>query len=93
MDKSRQKFEGWLVRNHSDTCNNINFEIDSKGDYRYFGTRLAWEAWQASRESLINNLEPVGYITPVSGLLVRRKQKAFIYPEKTETNIPLYRLD
>ncbi|HGN0449918.1 TPA: hypothetical protein ACKRKK_000433 [Proteus mirabilis] len=52
MDKSRQQFEEWLVRNHSDTCNNINFEIDSKGDYRYFGTRLAWEAWQASRESL-----------------------------------------
>ncbi|MER5138066.1 hypothetical protein [Providencia stuartii] len=52
MDKSRQQFEAWLVRNHSDTCNNINFEIDSKGDYRYFGTRLAWEAWQASRESL-----------------------------------------
>nr|WP_282554823.1 hypothetical protein [Providencia stuartii] len=50
-------------------------------------------AWQASRESLINNLEPVGYITPVSGLLLRRKQKSFIYPEKTEANIPLYRLD
>ncbi|MDN0007664.1 hypothetical protein QVM88_15175 [Providencia stuartii] len=49
--------------------------------------------WQASRDSLINNLEPVGYITPVSGLLLRRKQKSFIYPEKTETNIPLYRLD
>ncbi|HGX3434906.1 TPA: hypothetical protein ACNH9C_002082 [Proteus mirabilis] len=52
MDKSRQQFEAWLVRNHSDTCNNINFEINSKGDYRYFSTRLAWEAWQASRESL-----------------------------------------
>lgn len=52
MDKSRQQFEEWLVRNHSDTCNNINFEINSKGDYRYFSTRLAWEAWQASRESL-----------------------------------------
>lgn len=52
MDISRQQFEEWLVRNHSDTCNNINFEINSKGDYRYFSTRLAWEAWQASRESL-----------------------------------------
>ncbi|EOD8956874.1 hypothetical protein [Providencia stuartii] len=52
-----------------------------------------FDVWQASRESLINNLEPVGYITPVSGLLLRRKQKSFIYPEKTETNIPLYRLD
>ncbi|GHC04106.1 hypothetical protein [Providencia stuartii] len=52
-----------------------------------------FDVWQASRDSLINNLEPVGYITPVSGLLLRRKQKSFIYPEKTETNIPLYRLD
>lgn len=52
-----------------------------------------FDVWQASRESLINNLEPVGYITPVSGLLLRRKQKSFIYPEKTETNISLYRLD
>lgn len=42
MDKSRKQFEAWLVRNHSDTCNNINFEINSKGDYRYFSTRLAW---------------------------------------------------
>ncbi|MEQ4621163.1 hypothetical protein ABN056_08045 [Providencia vermicola] len=41
----------------------------------------------------LKNVEPVGYITPVSKLLLRRKQKAFIYPEKTETNIPLYRLD
>ncbi|EOV7495184.1 hypothetical protein ACYJEJ_002782 [Proteus mirabilis] len=52
MDKSRQQFEAWLVRNHGDTCNNINFEINSKGDYRYFSTRLAWGVWQASRESL-----------------------------------------
>ncbi len=41
----------------------------------------------------ITNLNPVGYITPVSGLLLRRKQKSFIHPEKSETNIPLYRLD
>lgn len=52
-----------------------------------------FDVWQASRESLINNLEPVGYITPVSGLLLRRKQKSFIHPEKSEVNIPLYRLD
>ena len=41
----------------------------------------------------INSLNPVGYITPVSGLLLRRKQKSFIHPEKSETNIPLYRFD
>lgn len=52
-----------------------------------------FDVWQASRESLINSLEPVGYITPVSGLLLRRKQKSFIHPEKSEVNTPLYRLD
>lgn len=41
----------------------------------------------------ITNLNPVGYITPVSGLLLRRKQKSFIHPDKSEVNIPLYRLD
>ncbi|MEY0486712.1 hypothetical protein AB7459_17240 [Providencia rettgeri] len=79
MDKSRQQFE----------------EFISKGDYPWVKgiIPVMWMVWKASRESLINSLEPVGYITPVSGLLLRRKQKSFIQPEKTETNIPLYRLD
>ncbi|AVE42422.1 hypothetical protein [Providencia stuartii] len=80
MDKSRQQFEEWF--------SSVEKFADSETPHD-----LAEMAWQASRESLINNLEPVGYITPVSGLLLRRKQKSFIYPEKTETNIPLYRLD
>ncbi|MEX9815082.1 hypothetical protein AB7X09_03750 [Providencia rettgeri] len=91
MNKSRQQFEAYFLKkpqNHIDPLKKDQF-----GYYYYLVTREAWEAWQASRESLINSLEPVGYITPVSGLLLRRKQKSFIYPEKTETNIPLYRLD
>ena len=88
MDKSRQQFEEWFAPQKE--------EMKRNGLGMISITRMhqrQWMAWQASRESLINNLEPVGYITPVSGLLLRRKQKAFIYPEKTETNIPLYRLD
>ncbi|EOY9127984.1 hypothetical protein ACQFZT_003710 [Providencia stuartii] len=87
MDKSRQQFEEWFAPQKE--------EMKRNGLGMISITRMhqrQWMAWQASRESLINNLEPVGYITPVSGLLLRRKQKSFIYPEKTETNIPLYRL-
>ncbi|CAK6616228.1 hypothetical protein [Providencia stuartii] len=88
MDKSRQQFEEWFAPQKE--------EMKRNGLGMISITRMhqrQWMARQASRESLINNLEPVGYITPVSGLLLRRKQKSFIYPEKTETNIPLYRLD
>ncbi|HGN1205756.1 TPA: hypothetical protein ACKRPP_001174 [Proteus mirabilis] len=45
MDKSRQQFEKKFY-------NKFNFELTSKGNYRYFSTNIAWEAWQASRESL-----------------------------------------
>ncbi|MEY0432138.1 hypothetical protein AB7V88_20365 [Providencia rettgeri] len=79
MDKSRRQFE--------------EFINDGGFPWLKASIPIMWMVWQASRESLINNLEPVGYITPVCGLLLRRKQKSFIYPEKTETNIPLYRLD
>ncbi|EOJ8666748.1 hypothetical protein AB7250_18805 [Providencia stuartii] len=88
MDKSRQQFEEWFAPQKEEMKRNGLGMISIT---RMHQRQLS--AWQASRESLINNLEPVGYITPVSGLLLRRKQKAFIYPEKTETNIPLYRLD
>ncbi|EMT5586982.1 hypothetical protein ACYUMR_003232 [Providencia stuartii] len=92
MDKSRQQFEEEMAK-----YLNVSIEFISKerrGDRYYsYSMNFAFDVWQASRESLINNLEPVGYITPVSGLLLRRKQKSFIQPEKTETNIPLYRLD
>ncbi|APG52624.1 hypothetical protein ACRGNN_000659 [Providencia stuartii] len=88
MDKSRQQFEEWFAPQKEEMKRNGLGMISIT---RMHQRQLS--AWQASRESLINNLEPVGYITPVSGLLLRRKQKSFIYPEKTEANIPLYRLD
>ncbi|EPM5566735.1 hypothetical protein PZS07_21845 [Providencia thailandensis] len=88
MDKSRQQFEEWFAPQKEEMKRNGLGMISITRMHR-----RQLSAWQASRESLINNLEPVGYITPVSGLLLRRKQKSFIYPEKTEANIPLYRLD
>ncbi|HHR6027999.1 TPA: hypothetical protein ACS70J_000218 [Providencia alcalifaciens] len=82
MDKSRQQFEEWF-------------------DNEVFSLKLAdeklvncyWDAWQASRESLINSLEPVGYIGAISLLRIRRNEKAYIYPDNNIKTIPLYRLD
>lgn len=50
MDKSRQQFEAYFMKkpqNHIDPLKKDQF-----GYYYYLVTREAWEAWQASRESL-----------------------------------------
>lgn len=50
MDKSRQQFEAYFLKkpqNHIDPLKKDQF-----GYYYYLVTREAWEAWQASRESL-----------------------------------------
>ncbi|WP_368911512.1 hypothetical protein [Proteus vulgaris] len=46
MDKSRQKFEEY--------CKDKKLPLESinNGVYSWGPTRIAWEAWQASRESL-----------------------------------------
>lgn len=45
MNKSRQQFE--------DHCKSVDMPLEIfNGDYNYNATRIAWEAWQASRESL-----------------------------------------
>ncbi|WP_272673607.1 hypothetical protein [Providencia sp. PROV169] len=65
MDKSRQQFEAYFLKkpqNHIDPLKKDQF-----GYYYYLVTRAAWEAWQASRKSLINSLEPVAWIYPSIG--------------------------
>ncbi len=50
MDKSRQQFEDYILNKpnaHIDPLKMSRF-----GYYYYHVTREAWEAWQASRESL-----------------------------------------
>ncbi|WP_273827480.1 hypothetical protein [Providencia rettgeri] len=50
MDKSRQQFEAWFSVNQN---NHLDQLIRDKcGNYFYIVTRTAWEAWQASCESL-----------------------------------------
>lgn len=45
MNKSRQRFE--------DYCKSVDLPLETfNGNYNYNATRIAWESWQASRESL-----------------------------------------
>ncbi|MCG9949134.1 hypothetical protein MIB43_004275 [Providencia rettgeri] len=91
MDKSRREFEAWFSVNQNNHLDQL--KRDQRGNYFYIVTRTAWDAWQASRESLINSLEPVGYIGAISLLRIRRNEKAYIYPDNNIKTIPLYRLN
>ncbi|MEY0977172.1 hypothetical protein AB7196_14575 [Providencia rettgeri] len=53
-----------------------------------------FDVWQASRESLINNLEPVGYISQ-DGLNSLSENNDAINSSQQQYNkvIPLYKLD
>ncbi|EGT0656892.1 hypothetical protein JAG27_000583 [Proteus mirabilis] len=55
MDKSRQQFECWYFNNHHHE-QKYPLHKDESGEYFYDGARKAWEAWQASRDSLVLNL-------------------------------------
>lgn len=92
MDKSRKQFEDMAVKR--------GLSIDKKKDncgqekYKYDMIQIMWEGWQASRESLINNLEPVGYITSSGVDNIKEYGYTHLNEEKSEKiNIPLYRLD
>lgn len=62
MDKSRQQFEAWFSVNQN---NHLDQLIrDKRGNYFYIVTRTAWEAWQASRESLEIELPNPPYYEP-----------------------------
>ncbi|MTC51059.1 hypothetical protein GKR59_15655 [Providencia alcalifaciens] len=101
MDKSRKQFEEYFLKkpqNHIDPLKKDQF-----GYYYYLVTRAAWEAWQASRESLINNLEPVAWMWPVYHSENNQLTDDPVVSENIEMHlqshgsplkvIPLYRLD
>lgn len=92
MDKSRQQFEAYFLKkpqNHIDPLKKDQF-----GYYYYIATREAWDAWQASRESLINNLEPVGYMELNGVDYINQHRFTHINAEQSGSiNIPLYKLD
>ncbi|MCY0800732.1 hypothetical protein N0398_06695 [Providencia rettgeri] len=101
MDKSRQQFEAYFLKkpqNHIDPLKKDQF-----GYYYYLVTREAWDAWQASRESLINSLEPVAWMWPVYHSENKQLTDDPVVSENIEMYlqshgspfkvIPLYRLD
>lgn len=46
MDKMREEFEGWLKATGQLAM------VEDNGQYCFQHTRLAWDAWQASRNCL-----------------------------------------
>lgn len=77
MDKSRQQFEEY--------CKDKKLPLESinNGVYSWGPTRIAWEAWQASRESLIDNL-PESINCPTAPELIWLQAD----PEPEEINKP-----
>ena len=67
MDKSRQQFEEEFKKRVELPTSDIFKINDDTGEYYYMTPRQAWYWWQASRESLINNLEPVAWMYPSIG--------------------------
>lgn len=89
MDKSRQQFEEWFTPQKEEMKNNGLGMISIT---RMHQRQLS--AWQASRESLINNLEPVGYAAEIDINEIEIYGQLFLNEDPTEeTNTPLYRLD
>lgn len=87
MDKSRQQFEEWFNEN------GISTGWCSKRDLEFIKTKM-FSCWQASRESLINNLESVGYIGDVEIIDLKYSRVSYLYKDNIDKiNIPLYRID
>ncbi|HHR6141412.1 TPA: hypothetical protein ACS72N_001707 [Providencia alcalifaciens] len=94
MDKSRQQFEETIKKLSDPSEFKSKLKRANNGlNYADQYVDLMWISWQASRENLINSLEPVGYIGAISLLRIRRNEKSYIYPDNNIKTIPLYRLD
>ncbi|MBG3012252.1 hypothetical protein GHU01_04435 [Proteus mirabilis] len=95
MDKSRQQFEEFIKFHMDDAEINNKFETANNGlNYADQYVDLMWISWQASRESLINNLEPIGYIMESSFDNINEYGYTHLNEERSEKiNIPLYKLD
>ncbi|HGN0378716.1 TPA: hypothetical protein ACKRJW_000327 [Proteus mirabilis] len=95
MDKSRQQFEEFIKFHMDDAEINNKFEKANNGlNYADQYVDLMWITWEASRESLIDSLEPVGYITQSGVDNIKEYGYTHLNEERSEKiNIPLYKLD
>ncbi|HHR6393031.1 TPA: hypothetical protein ACS73L_001710 [Providencia alcalifaciens] len=88
MDKSRQQFEEWFNDEYKTTMKDYNEPLVE------FVRKQLFIVWQASRESLINSLEPVGYIDNAESIDLEHGRVCYLYKDCIDKiNIPLYRLD
>ncbi|MEY0066843.1 hypothetical protein AB7W80_00140 [Providencia rettgeri] len=96
MDKSRQQFEAFIKKETGFDLHRTKFPMTKREDQQYSShqTNLAWLSWQASRESLINSLEPVGYMESNGVDYINQHGFTHINAEQSGSiNIPLYKLD
>ncbi|WP_265495014.1 hypothetical protein [Providencia heimbachae] len=83
MDKSRRQFEEFILRSRSMLKENPFRRDNDSGLYYYPSIRNAYFFWQASRESLINNL-PESINCPTAPELIWLQ----VDPEPEEINKP-----
>ncbi|MBH3027210.1 hypothetical protein I5Q96_11270 [Serratia marcescens] len=68
MDKLREEFEKWFMMKYDVTADAMKI--------MYFKVEIAWEAWQASRSSIVVDFdEPDSYMTAEA---TRQAYKAYI---------------
>lgn len=105
MDKSRQQFEETIKKLSDPSEFELKLKRANNGlNYADQYVDLMWIAWQESRESLINSLQPVAWMYPSIG-----KSDCMVITKSVEESenieiffdshglpfkvIPLYRLD
>ncbi|UPS64175.1 hypothetical protein [Providencia rettgeri] len=95
MDKSRQQFEETIKKLSDPSEFESKLKRANNGlNYADRDIDLMWISWQASRESLINNLEPVGYMESNGINYINQHGFTHINAEQSGSiNIPLYKLD
>ncbi|EJD6501479.1 hypothetical protein M0L11_RS20700 [Providencia rettgeri] len=95
MDKSRQQFEETIKQLSAPSEFESKLKRANNGlNYADQHVDLMWISWQASRESLINNSEPVGYMELNGVDYINQHGFTHINAEQSGSiNIPLYKLD
>ncbi|MBG5881466.1 hypothetical protein I4990_00660 [Providencia alcalifaciens] len=95
MDKSRRQFEATIKKLSDPSEFESKLKRANNGlNYADRDVDLMWISWQASRESLINNLEPVGYMRLEGCDNIKEYGFTHIYEYKFDKeSIPLYSLD
>lgn len=55
-NKMREQFEAWAIGHFLNVFDRNILQVDEWGDYVLGNVRMAWTAWQASREAVVVDL-------------------------------------